>query len=245
MNARLLTSDGDMVEVTHESLFRVWPEVDTWLDEGREFLLWKKAIKDEIDEWLNHDRSPLYLLSGGRAAEAHRWIASHADDLIDPEAEFLIASVNEERKKQLRLKIFAGVVSGLLVLAITLGIVALSQREKAIAQTQVAENQTKKAKKEKDEADEARKSANMSKYLAEQRTRVAESLRLAAQSTVSLPRHPQLAILLAVEAVRATGGGTKTTIEAEQALRDALKSASGETLSSNTMAWSITFCADG
>ena len=42
VKARLLSSNGDVVEVTHESLFRVWPELAGWLDEGRELMLWKK-----------------------------------------------------------------------------------------------------------------------------------------------------------------------------------------------------------
>ena len=43
VKARLLSSNGDVVEVTHESLFRVWPELAGWLDEGRELMLWKKG----------------------------------------------------------------------------------------------------------------------------------------------------------------------------------------------------------
>jgi TIR domain/AAA ATPase domain len=66
VKARLLSSNGDVVEVTHESLFRVWPELAGWLDEGRELILWKKSTQDEVNDWLSHDRSPLYLLGGAR-----------------------------------------------------------------------------------------------------------------------------------------------------------------------------------
>ena len=52
VKARLLSSNGDMVEVTHESLFRVWPELAGWLDEGRELMLWKKNIQDELGDWI-------------------------------------------------------------------------------------------------------------------------------------------------------------------------------------------------
>lgn len=66
VKARLLSSNGDVVEVTHESLFRVWPELAGWLDQGRELMLWKRNIQDQVDDWTAHDRSPLYLLSGAR-----------------------------------------------------------------------------------------------------------------------------------------------------------------------------------
>ena len=46
MKARLLSSNGDVVEVTHESLFRVWPELAGWLDESRELMLWKKNVHE-------------------------------------------------------------------------------------------------------------------------------------------------------------------------------------------------------
>ena len=48
MKARLLSSNGDTVEVTHESLFRVWSELAGWLAEGRELMLWKRTIQDEV-----------------------------------------------------------------------------------------------------------------------------------------------------------------------------------------------------
>ena len=96
VKARLLSSNGDVVEVTHESLFRVWPELAGWLDEGRELMLWKKNIQDEVKDWIAHDRSPLYLLSGARVAEGRRWLASNADDFPGPEGEFITASIAAE-----------------------------------------------------------------------------------------------------------------------------------------------------
>ena len=64
VNARLLRSSGEQVEVTHESLFRVWPELAAWLKEGQELMLWKKHIEDDLKDWNTHDRSPDRLLAG-------------------------------------------------------------------------------------------------------------------------------------------------------------------------------------
>ena len=104
VEARLLTSDGDTVEVAHESLFRVWPELAGWLDEGRELMLWKKHIQVGVKDWIDHDRSSPYLLGGARVAEARRWLDSNADDFPGPEAEFLEASIIAEDRRLAREK---------------------------------------------------------------------------------------------------------------------------------------------
>jgi Novel STAND NTPase 1 len=99
VKARLLSSNVDVVEVTHESLYRVWPELAGWLDEGRELMLWRKNLQDEVNDWIAHDHSPLYLLSGARVAEGRRWLASNADDFPGPESEFITASIAAEGKR--------------------------------------------------------------------------------------------------------------------------------------------------
>jgi len=96
VQARLLTSNGDVVEVAHESLFRVWSELAAWLDEGRELMLWKKSIVDEVKDWTAHDRAPDWLLSGARVAEARRWLDRQPDDFPDEEREFLEAGIAAE-----------------------------------------------------------------------------------------------------------------------------------------------------
>ena len=162
VQARLLTSDGDMVEVAHESLFRVWPELAGWLDEGRELMLWKKNIQDEVRDWTSHDRSPEWLLSGARVAEARRWLTSHADDFPGQEGEFLAASIAaEDRAYRQRsgsstrlLKTFAGVISGLFAVAI----VAWRSSPKASAtQRRTRRRRSPTTRPRRQEADETRK----------------------------------------------------------------------------------------
>ena len=82
--------------MTHESLFRVWPDLAGWLDEGRELMLWKRNIQDQITDWIAHDHSPRYLLSGARVAEARRWLAASPEEFSGPDADFLEASIAAE-----------------------------------------------------------------------------------------------------------------------------------------------------
>jgi hypothetical protein len=100
VKTRLLCSDGDIVEVAHESLFRVWPELASWLDEGRELMLWKRYLQYEVNAWIVNDRSPDYLLSGARVSEGRRWLARDADDFTDLESEFIAASIVAEDKRK-------------------------------------------------------------------------------------------------------------------------------------------------
>ena len=145
VKARLLSSNGDVVEVTHESLFRVWPELAGWLDEGRELMLWKKNLQDEVKAWIAHDRSPPYLLSGARVAEGRRWLASNADDFPGPEAEFITASIAAEDERiarehtqQEKLRWLARCLAVAAVAASLIGVYAFSQRNEANAKAKAA-----------------------------------------------------------------------------------------------------------
>ena len=145
VKARLLTSDGDMVEVTHECLFRVWPELADWLDEGRELMLWKKNIRDEVRDWTAHDRSSLYLLSGARVAEARRWLAASAEEFSGPDVEFITASIAAEDDRVAKLRrnariLVVGVVfaSVLALIASGTGIYAFIERNEANTKARIA-----------------------------------------------------------------------------------------------------------
>ncbi len=70
---------------------------------------------------------------------------------------------------------------------------------------------------------------------AERQARVANALRLAAQSEAELEKFPQRSLLLATEAIQVTTrAGEPPTPRAEQALRGALGTMSGESLGGNT-----------
>jgi hypothetical protein len=132
VKARLLGSNGDLAEVTHESLFRVWPELTGWLDESRELMLWKKNIHDDLNDWILHDRSPDRLLTGARVAEARRWLASNADEFLVSETEFLAASIAAEderiardRAQQEKLRRLAHSLTVGVVVAAVLALIAI------------------------------------------------------------------------------------------------------------------------
>jgi WD40 repeat protein len=248
VRARLLTHGGDTVEVTHESLFRVWPELAGWLDESRELMLWWKSIQDEAMDWDVHARSPDRLLSGARVGEARRWLASHADDFAGPQVDFLAASiaveddrVKREHAQQAKLRRLARdlataaiAATVLAVIALIVGGYALNRRGYAITQRDAAtkargeaEDQAKEARKQTSIARSEQAKANDARNLALERQRVAESLLLAAQSQAVFKRYPRRSLLLAVESVRATREYGSPPYVAEQNFRDILASLGG------------------
>jgi WD40 repeat protein len=238
VRARLLSSNGDVVEVTHESLFRVWPELAGWLDESRELMLWKKTIQDDLNDWIAHDRSPLYLLSGARVVEGRRWLGSSADDLPGLEGEFITASIAaedariaRERAQQEKLRWFARVLAVAAVTASVLGFYAFLKRneanEKAESARRAEENERKQLVIAERASDEAKAQTLLAERATEQarsQTRIATSRRLAVLSTTERDKRLDLSLILAVEALRAD-----KILEARNCLFDALRANPGLT----------------
>jgi WD40 repeat protein len=168
-DARLLVTGNDSmagtlsVEVAHEALIRNWDRLRSWVNEDREFLLWRQRLQVRIDEWARHGQDAEYLLRGTPLSEAERWFLARAQDLADTEQRFTRNSIalrerdqeNEEQRRQaeienakrlkeaaeskasvLRRSLLA--LAGLLVLALVLTGIALWQRAVARARELVA-----------------------------------------------------------------------------------------------------------
>jgi len=222
VKARLLSSNGDVVEVTHESLFRVWPELADWLDEGRELILWKKNIQDEVKAWIAHDRSPLYVLSGARVAEGRRWLDSNVEDFPGPEAEFITASIvaeddriAREQAQQEKLRWLARILAVAAVTACLIGVYAFVQRNEANKKAKAALTAEAEERTQRLIAEKATKQAK-------DQARIATSRQLAALSVSERNKNLDRSLLLAVEALRA-----ETTIEARDSLYKALQAVPG------------------
>ena len=243
VKARLLTSNGDTVEVTHESLFRVWPELVGWLDEGRELMLWKRNIQDEVDDWTAHDRSSLYLLSGARVAEARRWLAASAEEFSGPDSEFIKASIMAEddrvaqedakRKRLQRLTLGLAVATVISLIAVWY---AYQERGDAITQRDAAKTASDKAKAQAKKAIENEGIAKTQTEVAEAQARLANSRQVAAMSVSERNNRLDRSLILAVEAL-----GIADTDEARMSLFGALSARPGlscslhNTLSGNFM----------
>lgn len=54
VDARLVTTDQDEVEVAHEALIREWPTLRQWLTESREWLRFQRRLSAAAQEWAAH-----------------------------------------------------------------------------------------------------------------------------------------------------------------------------------------------
>jgi WD40 repeat protein/transcriptional regulator with XRE-family HTH domain len=93
VDARLITTSEDSVQVAHEALIREWPTLRSWLEDNRDGLRLQRQLTEAAQEWLADTREPDTLFRGARLVQAREWAATHADDLNALEREFLEASV--------------------------------------------------------------------------------------------------------------------------------------------------------
>ena len=173
IEARLVTTEDETVEVAHEALIREWPTLRHWLNEDREGLRIHRHLTRTAQDWAAR-KDPDELYRGARLATAREWAADHASELNALEREFLDASIARQRaeherqqRQNRRLRALTAGLSVLLVGAILLATLA-------VRQTNRAELQRKRS----------------------------DSRQLAAQAASNLAHRPGLAMLLSLEALR-------------------------------------------
>jgi WD40 repeat protein len=107
-DARLLVTspspgtDAGTIELSHEALIRNWDRYKTWLDQDREFLLWRKRLAGFVDVWIRNARQETGLLAGAFLTEAEKWLNERSDRLSSEEREYVSVSVACRRREQNR-----------------------------------------------------------------------------------------------------------------------------------------------
>jgi WD40 repeat protein/energy-coupling factor transporter ATP-binding protein EcfA2 len=99
---RLEQTGSRTVEVAHEALIRNWERLRGWLNEDREFLLWRQRTQIQMEQWEEHKRDASFLLRGVPLSEAERWQIGRPQDLMAAEQEFISNSVGlrEQEREQ-------------------------------------------------------------------------------------------------------------------------------------------------
>ncbi|NGO42071.1 nSTAND1 domain-containing NTPase [Streptomyces ureilyticus] len=78
--ARLVTLDGDTVELAHEALITGWPRLAGWIEEGRDRLRAQRRLGEAARAWEELERDPGALYRGTRLARAEELFARQPDD---------------------------------------------------------------------------------------------------------------------------------------------------------------------
>ncbi len=216
---RLLTFDRDPItrgptaEVAHEAILTEWPTLVGWIEDQREDLLLQRRLTAALGDWEEADRADSYLLTGGRLAQHLDWAARTELNLTTAEQEYLDNSraADDQRlasRRRRRQAIMAGfgvaavVASVLAVRAFAAERRAEHQAEIAVENEQLATDQAELALENERRAEEQADLAIEAERRAEEQARLSLGESLAANAVVAMDNDPELALLLATEAIR-------------------------------------------
>ena len=148
--ARLLTSGGQAVEITHEALLRRWPRLRGWIDENRSGLLVRQELEDAAATWAREGKDAAGLYGGVRLASAQGWAADpvHRRELTQAGKDFLAASERRRRRGTRRRNGIIAVLAALSLVLAGLSVFALNQRSAAQANEQAARANDQRAEGE-------------------------------------------------------------------------------------------------
>lgn len=151
--ARLLSSDGDTVEIAHEALAMAWPRLRSWLDDDVEGLRIMRHLAVAADSWEELGRPPGELYRGPRQANVEQWRSRSTPSLTPFECDFLDESAAEaeaearateeqvrlERRSNRRLRLGMASVAVLLAVATVAGALAKTAADRADQQSVAAD----------------------------------------------------------------------------------------------------------
>ncbi len=155
VDARLVTSDEDVVELAHEALARAWPRLRGWLDDDIEGQRIWRHLATSAETWDSMGRPDSEVYRGVRLAVAGEWLDRTTPHLSSVQADFIAAGeglADAERRKaeqetlrQVRVnRRLRALVAGVVVLAIAAGaggLTAQRQAQRAVAAADAARSQ--------------------------------------------------------------------------------------------------------
>jgi DNA-binding SARP family transcriptional activator/WD40 repeat protein len=153
VGARLLSTDGDTVEIAHEALAMAWPRLRSWLDDDVEGLRIMRHLSVAATSWDDLGRPDSELYRGVRQARAVEWRVRATPSLTPVEQDFLTAGaglaeteqrateeqVRREHRSNQRLRAGLAAVAVLLAVAIIAGAVAKAAGDRASQQALAAD----------------------------------------------------------------------------------------------------------
>ena len=93
------TDSGEAAVQLGDDLLRYWPRLQSWIQEDREFLLWRQKLNGVIAEWRRLNEDSGALLTGAPLELAKGWQASRAEDLNETEIVYINRCVAEEERR--------------------------------------------------------------------------------------------------------------------------------------------------
>ncbi|UXY25203.1 nSTAND1 domain-containing NTPase [Streptomyces sp. HUAS TT20] len=134
--ARLITLDGDTVDLAHEALITAWPRLHAWIDDARERLRLHRRLTQAASVWDEAGRDPGALYRGTLldATQESFPAQDRAHALTALERAFVSASLQARRRQYTRRRLVAAVLSVLVAVAMTAGVIAWQQSRTSTVQ---------------------------------------------------------------------------------------------------------------
>ncbi len=209
-DSRLLSFDrdpiaGSTVEIAHEALLTEWGRLREWIDAARDDVRLHLRLAAAASAWVGSDRDPSFLLRGSQLTSFATWASTSGLAQTELEREYLHASL-EERESELLAEesrraheaaLERRSVNQLRAIVVVLGVGAAV----ALVLTIFAFQQRNRSKRE---------------------ARISDARGLAAASVANLDVDPELAILLARQAVREAETDAAALRDAADALHRAV-----------------------
>jgi tetratricopeptide (TPR) repeat protein/cellulose biosynthesis protein BcsQ len=93
------TPEESLVQLASDDLLRYWPRLQSWVQEDREFLLWRQKLNVAVTEWRRLSEDNGALLTGAPLELAKSWQSRRADDLNENEIAYIARCVAEEDRR--------------------------------------------------------------------------------------------------------------------------------------------------
>jgi WD40 repeat protein len=92
----------ETVGLAEEDLIQNWKRFKQWIDEDREFLIWRQKLQTPISDWERAGRDKSYLLQSSKYMEAVKWLNSHQRELNLTESVYILTSLAKRRRERLQ-----------------------------------------------------------------------------------------------------------------------------------------------
>jgi TPR repeat protein len=95
--------NADLVEVSHEALFKAWPLLTGWLNGEREFLAGKAQLEKSLRDWRRAPDKEKHeaLLQGLQLKRARQWLVDHPGAFSRAEERFIKSSAARAWRRRL------------------------------------------------------------------------------------------------------------------------------------------------
>ncbi len=167
------SGQGPGVEIAHEALIRNWERLRGWLNQDREFLLWRQRLDQAQAQWDQVEKDPGSLLRGAVLTEAEHWLHERPEEINAAERNFIQAGLVEctreqQARERRRRNLFASMAAGLLI-AVGTALFAFWQWDRAENQATLAREQTERANQQQAIAEDQAMKAHEAQLQAEER----------------------------------------------------------------------------